>query len=108
MDLQHTVQADPGLTGCRIALGTLNTEIHVAQANQPDFDLLWEGQLEPGNYALEGSCSSSRAARSLGGGEWVFENGDATLTGSVSLEFHDGMIVGTEQVSLGELKAMFR
>ena len=95
---------EPGVSGLSFSLAG----VHYIHENRPDFSETWEGTLGPGNATLSGSCTSSRAAREVGGGVWLLENGMAELSGSVTLTFSDAEVVEVEDTSLGSLKAKFR
>ena len=97
-------QDSVGTTGWYIQLNG----IHRVQDAQPDVDVTWTGHLRPGDYTLSGLCNSSRVTMHNIGDLWFWGDGTATLTGSVTLEFSEGIVVEIEPVSLGSLKARFR
>ena len=72
-------------------------------------DVTTTGSLAAGEsvYTLEGHCNAVRNMRYLVS-EWEPEDGETTMTGSVTLTFHDASVVAKEKMSLGSLKALYR
>jgi hypothetical protein len=72
-----------------------------------DFSHVWEGTLQPGViYSLNLHASSERAARSLGGGNYLFQDGTTTRAVSFALSF-DQNVVEAGSTSMGQVKQRY-
>jgi hypothetical protein len=72
-----------------------------------DFDVVWEGVLQPGEiYTLTMNAASQRAARELGGGNYLFQNGTTTRAVTFALTL-DQPIVDADETSIGRVKQRY-
>jgi hypothetical protein len=73
-----------------------------------EFDVSWTGTLLPGIvYTLAAAANSERSSRSLGGGDYLFMDGDTSLAASFVLSFPGSDVVPVRTRSMGRLKSGF-
>lgn len=100
-----TTVDDPDLGGLELSFS--GGSVDWATNGVSDFDVVWEGVLQPGAiYTLTMNAASERAARDLGGGNYLFQDGTTTRAVSFALTF-DQDVVDARTTSIGQVKQRY-